>query len=112
LAKEEEMQYREPELGDMNTELKNIIDTNGKAGKGSKAYYVSAKDEQIGNREPELGDMNTGSENMNTGSENMNTRSRSENMNTGLENITSTGYSSTAGVAFITTLLSFLLLLH
>ena len=111
------MQYREPELGDMNTELKNIIDTNGKAGKGSKAYYVSAKDEQIGYREPELGDMNTGSENMNTRSENMNTRSenmntRSENMNTGLENITSTGYSSTAGIAFITTLLSFLLLLH
>ena len=61
-------------------------------------------------REPELGDMNTGSENMNTRSENMNTRS--ENMNTGLENITSTGYSSTAGIAFITTLLSFLLLLH
>ena len=126
------MQYREPELGGINTGSKNIIDTNGKAGKGSKTYYVSAKDEQIGVSEPELGgNMNTGSDNMNTGSDNMNTGSesvktgsenmntRSENTNTGsenkstwLEDITNIGSSTMAGVALITTFLSFLLFLR
>ena len=119
------MQYREPELGGINTGSKNIIDTNGKAGKGSKTYYVSAKDEQIGVSEPELGgNMNTGSDNMNTGSEsvktgseNMNTRSEnmntgSENKSTGMEDITNIGSSTMAGVALITTFLSFLLFLR